>query len=214
MHPHPNPMIGAGVLNNGVYVGSVLTTQAPGNNITFPGGAAAGDLAIVAVTFGGTSAITFSASGWNQLYQMIESGTSQTMRIGWKVLTAGDISSPGTVGGYNDTGTSPFVCAVFRNCTSVSLGSGIADATGTTLTIPGFAKGYLNKFCLSLASDRDTGAIGTEATFTSIGTVGGASIYAIGAAYSKTYVSGANSVWSSMPNGSSRVSGGCLLELT
>lgn len=115
MFPRPNPVFRRGVR----YVGS--SWRDGDGTLTFPGGAAIGDLALIAT-------VSPSISGWS----LLEDGS---LKVHWKRLDASEIASGVAL---SSSSSAPIVCAVYAGARTAALKA--TNLTAAPLTIPGFTR--------------------------------------------------------------------------
>lgn len=144
MYPHANLALATG-LPPAVFVG---VSSAAGTTLALPGGAAAGDLALVGVLNG-----TVTDAGWTDLGA--PAWNHSTVEVYDKVLSAGDISA-GLVnisGGYGAT------LALYRGGssaalrTSVVINGTVGNSSGQ-IVVPGFAHSSVARKLVIFGWDR------------------------------------------------------------
>lgn len=143
--------VGGGGSTPAEYIGATAGTS---SSLTFHANAAEGDLALVC----GAAYIsnTLGLSGWNSFSSfLVESSSSVDMFEFWKVLTAGDVSSPPTFSPWDAT-YAHWTCVVFRNVTSAARSRTIALTN--TITLTGITKAAATKAIVSHAVDRNNSA--------------------------------------------------------
>lgn len=116
-------------------------------------GASVGDLALIVVQNGNTTPT--DPAGWNKITMPVWTTLSYVNVVYWKVLAAGDFSSPPTVDGLLSGASGVF--AAYRGPASVSLKSA-TDVTSATLTVPGFVKAAKCMGVVIVSFDRDPGS--------------------------------------------------------
>jgi hypothetical protein len=147
-----------------------------GNATVSLSAASVGDLMVIGVSgFTGTPTITGGDGGWTWTAQ-----SGQSFGFFWKLLTAGDI----TAGSLTVSGPDTFwACYKTGGPTSAAMKTA-ATATGTSLTIAGFAKAPNSGSVLALvrhAGNSATTPAGWTADLAEIGGTNGAGIYSIDA---------------------------------
>jgi hypothetical protein len=126
--------------------------------LPLPGGATAGDFCVLVGC--GNSAV--SCSGFTAVTGDIVNASPSTTSFAWKVLSAGDISSPPTVTVPSIGG---FYCEVYRGPTSMTK-KNTNTSTGSTVSVSGFTKAAGSKFIIACSHDRDaTGALAAPSGF-------------------------------------------------
>jgi hypothetical protein len=127
--------------------------------LPLPGGAAAGDFCVLVGC--GNSAV--SCSGFTAVTGDIVNASPSTTSFAWKVLSAGDISSPPTVTVPSIGG---FYSVVYRGPTTSLTKKSTNTSTGSTVSVSGFTKAAGSKFIIACSHDRDaTGALAAPSGF-------------------------------------------------
>jgi hypothetical protein len=127
--------------------------------LPLPGGTAAGDFCVLVGC--GNSAV--SCSGFTAVTGDIVNASPSTTSFAYKVLSAGDISSPPTV---TNPSTGAFYCVVYRGPTTSLTKKSTDTSIGSTVSVSGFAKATGSKFIIACSHDRDaTGAIAAPSGF-------------------------------------------------
>jgi hypothetical protein len=122
-------------------------------------GAQTGDLAI-AVSLANDTTQSMSVAGWSTSAQSHAGGASNARLEAWyKVLTAGDISSPATIN--VSASYQAAIVVILRGPTSFSLKQNAAgDSAGLSFSLPGFTKDVSSLGGLLLLGDTTTGQTG------------------------------------------------------
>lgn len=178
------------------FVGqSVINT----GTIVFPGTEAAGDLALIVVNNSTTNTPDISGSGWTKgVVEEWNNPNNYFRRFYWKVLAAGDISSPPTLSNFGSFAQAAI--QVFRGGTTVTRKATLEDDAGTAISLTGFTKDAASKFVTSFCYDRDgANTLGYPSGFAGVQLAASANVFVMGAAYvaSSGYTNNASVDWTS-----------------
>jgi hypothetical protein len=179
------------------FIGALM--QNSSSPIVWPGGVAAGDIVMFSCL--GNSSPTLSTGTKIVNNAPIGSNTfGYLVNVWWKILVAGDISSPPT---YSANCMQAFI---WRGGTSIALkvGPTTGAGTGTTVSVTGFTKAAGSKLVIATAYDRDlnglTGGMSAGTGFTNPSTTFGAAgpDKLMMLATNPSYVDGTTVTWSGL----------------
>lgn len=151
----PFPFIPPGA-KSALFVG-VTAIRTTTSAITWPSGTAAGDIAIAI----GAGNSAFSISGWTAITGDTVNNSPTQSTFAYKVLVAGDISSPPTI---TVPTSGSYYIVVYRGATAAAKKTTASSST-TSVTATGFTKAATSRMVIAHAVDRDpSGALSTPPT--------------------------------------------------